>query len=62
LWTTTPLVRKGIESILAVGDDLKMVGEAWDGREAVRKFQECHPDVAIRTFNWRSKLACVETF
>jgi chemotaxis response regulator CheB len=55
-------VRKGIESILAVGDDLKMVGEAWDGREAVRKFQECHPDVAIRTFNWRSKLACVETF
>jgi len=28
-----PLVRKGIESILAVEDDLEMVGEAGDGSE-----------------------------
>jgi two-component system NarL family response regulator len=42
-----PLVRKGIESILAVEDDLEMVGEAGDGSEAVTKFQQCHPDVVL---------------
>src|SRR5580704_18129279 len=42
-----PLVRRGIESILAAEDDLEMVGEAGDGSEAVKKFQECHPDVVL---------------
>src|SRR5579863_6653520 len=42
-----PLVRKGIESVLAVEDDLEMVGEAGDGAEAVTKFQECRPDVVL---------------
>ncbi len=42
-----PLVRRGLESILAAEDDLEIVGEAEDGSEAVRKFQECRPDVVL---------------
>src|SRR5580698_5759694 len=42
-----PLVRKGIECVLAAEDDMEMVGEAGDGSEAVLKFQECHPDVVL---------------
>jgi DNA-binding NarL/FixJ family response regulator len=42
-----PLVRKGIESLLAAEDDLEMVGEAGDGSEAVKKFLECRPDVVL---------------
>ena len=42
-----PLVRRGIESILAAEDDLEMVGEAGDGSEAVKIFQECRPDVVL---------------
>lgn len=42
-----PLVRKGIEFILAAEEDLEMVGEASDGSEAVAKFQECRPDVVL---------------
>ncbi len=42
-----PLVRKGIESLLAVEDDLLMLGEAGDGSEAIQKFQECRPDVVL---------------
>lgn|SRR5579863_325364 len=42
-----PLVRRGIESILAVEADMEMVGEAGDGSEGVRRFQECRPDVVL---------------
>jgi DNA-binding NarL/FixJ family response regulator len=42
-----PLVRKGIESILAVEADMELVGEAGDGSEAVKIFQECRPDVVL---------------
>lgn len=42
-----PLVRRGIESILAAEGDLELVGEAGDGSEAVKKFQECRPDVVL---------------
>ena len=42
-----PLVRKGIASILANEEDMELVGEAGDGREAVQKFHESHPDVVL---------------
>jgi DNA-binding NarL/FixJ family response regulator len=42
-----PLVRKGIASILANEEDMELVGEAGDGREAVEKFLEFHPDVVL---------------
>jgi DNA-binding NarL/FixJ family response regulator len=42
-----PLVRKGIASILNNEPDMHLVGEASNGREAVEKFRELHPDVVL---------------
>ena len=42
-----PLVRKGIASILANEGDMELVAEAGNGREAVEKFHELHPDVVL---------------
>ena len=42
-----PLVRKGIASILANEPEMQLVGEAGNGREAVEKFRELHPDVVL---------------
>jgi DNA-binding NarL/FixJ family response regulator len=42
-----PLVRKGIASILANEPDIKLVGEAGNGREAVDMFKQHHPDVTL---------------
>lgn len=42
-----PLVRKGVASILANEPDMELVAEASDGREAVEKFKELHPDVVL---------------
>src|SRR5277367_6224004 len=42
-----PLVRKGIASILANETDMRLVGEAGNGREAVDLFRQYHPDVTL---------------
>src|SRR6185437_16196135 len=42
-----PLVRKGIASILANEADMELVGEAGNGREAVERYRESHPDVTL---------------
>ena len=42
-----PLIRKGVASILANEPDMQLVAEAADGREAVKVFRECHPDVTL---------------
>ncbi|MBV8845514.1 MAG: response regulator transcription factor [Bryobacterales bacterium] len=42
-----PLVRKGVASILANEPDMELVAEASDGREAVEKYRELHPDVVL---------------
>jgi DNA-binding NarL/FixJ family response regulator len=42
-----PLVRKGIASILANEMDMRLVGEAGNGREAVDLFRQYHPDVTL---------------
>ncbi len=42
-----PLVRKGIASILANEEDMQLVGEAGNGREAVDLFRQSHPDVTL---------------
>ncbi len=41
------LVRKGISSILANEADIKLVGEATNGRMAVELFRKHHPDVTL---------------
>src|SRR3954452_15393110 len=46
-----PVVRKGLQSCLARQDRLKIVGEASDGDEAVRKTRELSPDIVLMDIN-----------
>jgi DNA-binding NarL/FixJ family response regulator len=41
------LIRVGIATLLLSESDMKLVGEASNGREAISKFRECHPDVTL---------------
>lgn len=42
-----PVVRKGLQSCLAKQDRLRIVGEASDGDEALKKTRELSPDVVL---------------
>src|SRR5258705_11104157 len=42
-----PLIRVGIATLIGPEADMKLVGEASNGREAIAKFRECHPDVTL---------------
>src|SRR5258707_15505201 len=42
-----PLIRGGIATLVAPESDMKLVGEACNGREAIVKFRECRPDVTL---------------
>jgi DNA-binding NarL/FixJ family response regulator len=55
-----PLVRKGIELVLAGEGDIEVAGEAGDGAEAVEKFKECHPDVVLMDLRM-PKMGGIET-
>ncbi|MGD0794189.1 MAG: response regulator transcription factor [Dehalococcoidales bacterium] len=41
------VVRTGLSTVLAVHDDLKLVGEAGDGEEAIRLCERLQPDVVL---------------
>jgi DNA-binding NarL/FixJ family response regulator len=41
------LVRSGLHALLAAEDDITVVGEAADGREAVNRARELQPDVVL---------------
>ena len=41
------LVRDGVRALLATADDLEVVAEAGDGREAVERARETSPDVVL---------------
>jgi NarL family two-component system response regulator LiaR len=41
------VVRSGLSTVLAVYDDLQLVGEAGDGEEAVRLCERLQPDVVL---------------
>lgn len=41
------LVRQGIRSLLALAADIEIVGEAADGREAVKKVRQLAPDIVL---------------
>jgi DNA-binding NarL/FixJ family response regulator len=42
-----PLIRVGIATLVAPESDMKMVGEACNGREGIAKYRECLPDVTL---------------
>jgi two-component system nitrate/nitrite response regulator NarL len=46
-----PVVRKGLHSCLANRENLKVVGEAADGAEAILKVKELDPDVVLMDIN-----------
>jgi DNA-binding NarL/FixJ family response regulator len=41
------LIRVGIATLFLPESDMKLVGEASNGREAIAKFRECAPDVTL---------------
>ena len=41
------VVRSGLSTVLSVYDDLKLVGEAGDGEEAIRACERLQPDVVL---------------
>ena len=42
-----PVVREGLTTILELEEDLKVVGQAHDGEEACRLYQQLSPDILI---------------
>ena len=42
-----PLVRQGIAGLVGVQQDMLLVAEACDGREAIQQFRAYHPDVTL---------------
>jgi len=42
-----PVVREGLSVIVDVEDDITVVGQAWDGAEAIRQAHQLHPDVVL---------------
>ena len=46
-----PVFREGLRNVLAVHDDLCIVGEATDGPEAIERVQELLPDVVLMDIN-----------
>jgi DNA-binding NarL/FixJ family response regulator len=42
-----PMVRRGLQAFLECEEDICVVGEATDGREAIQKVQELLPDVVL---------------
>ena len=41
------IMRDGISALLGIHNDIEVIGEASEGREAVQKVQELAPDVVI---------------
>jgi DNA-binding NarL/FixJ family response regulator len=41
------ILREGLISLLAGSDDIKVVGEAEDGLEAIRRVDQVHPDLVL---------------
>jgi DNA-binding NarL/FixJ family response regulator len=42
-----PMLREGVAAVLQLRDDMKLVGEAQNGAEAVARFRELRPDVVL---------------
>src|SRR5262249_22790674 len=42
-----PLLNEGLGTVIHNQRDMLLVGEACSGREAIKRFRECHPDVTL---------------
>jgi DNA-binding NarL/FixJ family response regulator len=42
-----PLIREGVAGLVATQTDMKLVGEATDGREAIQQFRRHRPDITL---------------
>jgi len=42
-----PVVREGLSAIVDVEEDIVVVGQAWDGAEALRQARQLRPDVVL---------------
>ena len=42
-----PLLRDGIAALIGSEEDMELVGEASNGREAIEQFRKCQPDVTL---------------
>lgn len=42
-----PVVRRGIKSLLAEEEDIEVVGEAANGKDALKQVEKLHPDVVL---------------
>ena len=42
-----PIVREGIDALIAIQPDMVLVGEASDGREAIQQFRMHRPDLTL---------------
>ena len=40
-------VRQGLRTVLTMAEEIEVVGEAVDGREAIRQAEALHPDVVL---------------
>lgn len=46
-----PRSRRGLRALLATSPTVKVIGEAADGREAIRLVESCQPDVVLMDAN-----------
>lgn len=46
-----PLIREGLSKILSLDEDIKIAGEAKDGREAIKMTMKTHPQVVLMDIN-----------
>ena len=42
-----PVLREGIAALVGSEEDMELIGEASNGREAVALFRECQPDITL---------------
>jgi DNA-binding NarL/FixJ family response regulator len=49
------MVRQGLRSLLESYADVEVVGEAWDGQEAVTAVERLHPTVVVMDINMPRK-------
>ena len=57
-----PLLRDGLAALLGAQPDLRLLGEAADGEEAIACYQQLRPDVVLMdldaTPGWRPRPSC----